>query len=344
MSVFCISSRRSVGCTFFDWSMHFLSGQDWFYKTSQQQWIPLCQDPVQELNAHGHQKNHPAGATAISQQLDTLLLLSQDQTYSLYPTTMKRADAARELDITVESIGLGDNHQKVIQHINNDFDRIFKICYEKNVPLIYVAEDPTVALYHINLRSLSVGLVSDKPYASVTEAKQDLQKIFFSDSKKTWEELGLNEVWDLREQQALDTRPFQEQYCNTDTMVWPHLWVNCQDLWIRGEATAIKMLGYLQLQLDHDRLLAWRPIYAKWQMKQLKSLEFCNNYKHIVDCIVNNWYYEIDLTFEQEVVIQHCLIYQHNLNIKTWQLTKFPTNTQDLHKLLEPNVHTITLY
>jgi hypothetical protein len=73
-------------------------------------------------------------------------------------------------------------------------------------------------------------------------------------------------------------------------------------------------------------------------------LEFCYNYKHIVDSVVNNWYYQIDLTFEQEVVIQHCLIYQHNLNLKTWELTKFPSNTQDLHKLLEPNIHPITQY
>ncbi len=344
MSVFCITSRRSVGCTFFDWSMHFLSGQDLFYKASQQQWIPLCQDPVQELNAHGHQKNHPAGAAATAQQLDTFLSLPQEQQYSSYPTTMKRADAAKDLGITIEEIGLNSNYQKIVQHIANDFDSIFEICHKKNIPLIYVAEDPTVTLYHINARSLDVGLISDKPYSSVTEAKEDFQKIFFNNSGQTWKDLGLIEIWDQREQQALNSRPLQEQYCNTNAMSHPHLWINCQELWTQGEAAAIKMLNYLQLELVHDRLLDWRPIYAKWQSKQLKALEFCYNYKHIVDCIVNNWYCEIDLTFEQEVIIQHCLIYQHNLNLKTWQLAKFPNNTQDLHKLLEPNIHALGEY
>ena len=48
----------------------------------------------------------------------------------------------------------------------------------------------------------------------------------------------------------------------------------------------------------------------------------------VFDAIVHNWYYEIDnLTFEQEVIIQHCLIYQHGLNLKTRQLEKFPSNT-----------------
>jgi hypothetical protein len=68
-------------------------------------------------------------------------------------------------------------------------------------------------------------------------------------------------------------------------------------------------------------------------------LQFEYNYKHIVESIVNNWSYPIDLTFDQEIVIQHCLIYHYGLNLKTWQLEKFPNNTQDLHKLLEPNIH-----
>jgi len=80
---------------------------------------------------------------------------------------------------------------------------------------------------------------------------------------------------------------------------------------------------------------------SDWQKKQLDLLDFCYNQPHIVDAIVNNLYYEIDLTFDQEIIIQHCLIYQHGLNLKTWQLEKFPNNTQDLHKLLEPNIHSV---
>ena len=41
----------------------------------------------------------------------------------------------------------------------------------------------------------------------------------------------------------------------------------------------------------------------------------------------------------QEAIVQHILIYKYNLNLKNWQLKKFPDNTQDLHKLLETNIH-----
>ena len=48
------------------------------------------------------------------------------------------------------------------------------------------------------------------------------------------------------------------------------------------------------------------------------------------------------LTLKQESIIQHCLIYWHNLNLKTWGLTHFPNNARLLHQLLEPNIHTVT--
>ncbi len=344
MSVFCITSRRSVGCTFFDWTIHFLSGQQNFYQVAKQKWLPISQNPVMEINAHGHPKNHPRGSTVTLQQLETLLTQSPDHIYSLYPTTIRLDTAAEHFGIPVECVGQPDNYKKIVRYISEDFDKNFKNCYQKNIPLIYIGEDPRVALYHIGARTLDIGLISTSPHASADEAKKEIQQIFFSKSEKTWNQLNLTNIWDQREKQALDFRPFHPHYCNTDQMKYPHLWINCQDLWTRGETVALQMLRYLNLELDQQRLETWRPVYAKWQSIQLKRLEFCYSYQHIVDSIVNNWYYEIDLTFDQEVVIQHCLIYQHNLNLKTWQLEKFPNNTQDLHKLLEPNTHPLGDY
>jgi len=63
----------------------------------------------------------------------------------------------------------------------------------------------------------------------------------------------------------------------------------------------------------------------------------------IVNAIVHNHYYLIPpMTLVYEAAVQHCLIYQHGLNLKTWNLQQFPSNAQDLHKLLEPNFHSIT--
>lgn len=344
MSVYCITSPRSVGCTFFDWTIHFLSGQNQFYRIRDRKWIPLANDPFQEINAHGHLKNHPNGFANIQKFIHHVLSEPQHHLYSMYPTPSLMFNAATDLNISIDAIG-DLQHQQTINHYReNEFNQTFAFCHQHNVKLIYVGDHPSVQLYYLINRSNLPKITTGQLANTVEEIKQEHQQVFFNDSINTWNQQMLVDIWDQREQQALNTRPFHFRTQKINGTTCPHLWINCQELWYNGEQAASKMLKYLELELVPDRLTAWRPIYAKWQKKQLQLLEFNFNCQHIVDSIVNNWYYEIDLTFDQEVVIQHCLMYQHNLNLKTWQLTKFPNNTQDLHKLLAPNTHPLTSY
>lgn len=342
MSVFCITSQKSIGCTFFDWSMYFLSGQENFYNVKKQQWIDIVPNPVQEINAHGHSKNHPSGSTVTNDYINQLLAKSQDCLYSVYPSMLNQYTIAAKLNIPIESVGLPENQLTINQYVKNDFDQILEYCYQNNVKVIYVGDHPDVQLYYLNVRGHRCGITGQQ-VNDVKEIKNEIQQVFFKQSIDAWNQLNLTNIWDQRERQALDTRPFHCTDLKLDRLTHQHLWVNCQELWYNGEQSALKMLRYLELDVIPERLESWRPVYAEWQKKQLQILNFAYCCQHIVDSIVNNWYYEIDLTFEQEVVIQHCLIYQHNLNIKTWQLSKFPNNTQDLHKLLEPNPHTVSL-
>jgi hypothetical protein len=257
---------------------------------------------------------------------------------------LKLVVAVDEKNIPISDIGIPSVRSQIFQYISQDFDQVFEFCNLRNAKLIYIGNHPNIQLYHLEPRALEGETIDHQPYNSVRELKQHRQELFFKDSIDSWTDLGLTDIWDQREQQALDSRPFYYQELYLKNMTYPHLWINCQELWYRGEQAVQKMLNYLSLEMVSERLAAWRPIYAKWQTKQLNLLSFCYNYQHIVDSIVNNWYYEIDLTFDQEVVIQHCLIYQHNLNLKTWKLSKFPNNTQDLHKLLEPNTHPVANY
>jgi hypothetical protein len=276
--------------------------------------------------------------------IESLLSMPQHQLYSAYPYPLKLVVAVDEKNIPISDIGIPSVRSQIFQYISQDFDQVFEFCNLRNAKLIYIGNHPNIQLYHLEPRALEGETIDHQPYNSVRELKQHRQELFFKDSIDSWTDLGLTDIWDQREQQALDSRPFYYQELYLKNMTYPHLWINCQELWYRGEQAVQKMLNYLSLEMVSERLAAWRPIYAKWQTKQLNLLSFCYNYQHIVDSIVNNWYYEIDLTFDQEVVIQHCLIYQHNLNLKTWKLSKFPNNTQDLHKLLEPNTHPVANY
>lgn len=337
----CVTSYYSAGCTFVDWSLHFLSGQSQYYHAGENKWIPLSQNPITKINAHGHNKNCPSGFFNAKSCIEKFDTLPDNGIYSMYAVKPFHDVAAKELKIPIDQIHQPVVMNQLLEFINNDYDKMLQFCCEQQVQLIFVSQDVRVALYHMTHRQLERYVTRPGRPTSEQDLKNEIQKVFFKNSISQWKELNLTEIWDVRERMALDIRPLYPVEEYKFGLKLPHHWVNCLDLWTRTENTLKNIMNYLNLEIDADRWQSWLPICKAWQEQQLSLLEFCYNQPHIVESIVNNWYYEIDLTFNQEVLIQHFLIYQFGLNLKTWQLEKFPSNTQDLHKLLEPNIHAI---
>jgi hypothetical protein len=302
-------------------------------------WIELNHNPLTKINAHGHRKNHPMGYASTKFVFDRLSTTGPDSVCSAYPSKLHLDSVADKIGVPVSQLHDPKVQSQVKQYILEDYNKILDLCERSEIALIFVAQDSKTALYHQNVRSLD--RFATKPRRA--ESEQDLinenQEVFFKESLERWNELNLTQIWDVRERMALTGRPFDTDADLKINLQHPHLWVNCQDLWTRTAVTIKRMMDYLELSIVPDRWQSWLPICDVWQQKQLSLLEFSFNQPHIVDAIINNWHYEIDLTFQQEVIIQHCLIHQHGLNLKTWQLEKFPNNTKDLHKLLEPNIH-----
>jgi hypothetical protein len=339
----CITSSQAAGCTFVDWSIHFLSGQSNYFNVVENQWIDIIQNPVNVINAHGHKKNHPDGCINTQQYLNKFDSMPGSAIYSVYSAPLTLDFAAKQLNIDINQIDSDLNaFNHIKQYVINDYNKMFDLCHSTQTKIVYVDVDPATALYHTEFRNLNRFLTKpDKPN-SINELEDEFQEIFFKTSQTQWKELDLTDVWDIREKLALNTRPFEILYNNFKfEKIYPHHWINCSVLWTHTAKTITKLMKYLELEIDSDRFKSWIPICQQWQHRQLDLVEFCYIQPHIVDAIVHNLYYEIDLTFKQEVIIQHCLIYQHGLNLKTWQLKKFPNNTQDLHKLLELNIHPV---
>lgn len=334
-NIIVVTSDLSVGATFVDWSLHFLSGQNNFYNFKQSNVIPLSHNPVTELNAHGHLKNHPSGFLRTRQQIEKFLSVPGDF-FTVYPCKL-HADLISNTISTLSA----DEWQELVTKQYADTNLIFKYCYDNLIKLIYINLDPSVNLYSINCRSLDRMPFENRKATSAAEMKDSVDRTFFSDNISKWSELGLTNIWDIRERLALCSRPLEATNLRNDSFDFSgnHLWIDSRALWYDGKNTIKKILDYANLTLDVSRWEQWCTVYNSWQEKQLKAVQFAHEYQHIVDAVVNNWHYKIDLTFDQEVVIQHCLIYQFGLNLKTWQLDKFPTNTKELHLLLEPNIH-----
>jgi hypothetical protein len=334
----CCTSNYSVGCTFLDWSIHFLSGQDKFFSVDKNTWIDLINNPLNILNAHGHQKNHPSGFDSTKKFVE--ILLQQNSLTSYYPFPLYLDVAAQRLEIDSHS-PTPEEWKPIYDYRNNDFNQLLKFSDQQHAKIIFIWLDEQLPMYRKMIRAKERMLFSPDTPMSSDDMRNEIDLLFFKDSAKTWSQLGLNNVWDIRERLALsqpieDTHPFKIDFS------FEHYWLDSQSWWYNGKQEIKSIMNWVELPIDNDRYNQWVPIYEDWQQIQMNSLRFQYNYKHIVDCVVNNWSYNIDLTFDQEVVIQHLLIYQHNLNLKTWQLKKFPGNTKDLHLLLEPNIHPLT--
>ena len=337
--IFCVASITSCGCTFLDWSIHYLAGHDKFFSIDSG-WLDLSSNPIKKLNAHGHKKNHPAG---YNQTLFTIDRLQQEgaDLSSLYAATLNIAGMIDGVGTDLDQ--LPEKISEVMQYGLQDFSKIWQLCAERKVPLIFLdCQDP---VYNWNWRGQERTPITNQINHSAKDALCDMMTHFFPDQQQQWNKNGsLDSIWDFREFVALNVDlSHKKDPIDGVAFNYPHLWIKAQEFWFNNSVIH-RVMDYLELTIDPDRLQTWMPIYYDWRQVQAQSMQFSWALDHICNSIVNNYPLDLlpyNLTLVQEAVIQHVMIYKHNLNFKTWQLERFPDNTQDLHKLLEPNTHTI---
>jgi hypothetical protein len=343
MKIACVTSVRPVGCTFVDWSLHFLSNQSSYYNVAKKSSVSLVNTPMTLINAHGHFKNQPAGLEHTTQYIQHFQEQKINDFCSMYPIPMYADVAAKHIGLDQIQLADAKLWKKVVQYIADDYQKIINQCCTQEIGTVYIDPDPRFNLYFLTCRSLDRLIFSHRPAKNQAELENEFQSTFFGDTVTHWQNQGLTDTWDIRERLSLNSGLFDrfEDQFHLDLSL-PHLWINTTELWNYGVDTIQRIMKYLDLPVNANRWHDWLPIHQQWHEIQQKNLKFAYQFDHIIDAIVNNYYYKLEnLSFKQEVAIQHALIYQHNLNLKTWKLNAFPSNTQDIHQLLEPNIHPI---
>jgi hypothetical protein len=176
---------------------------------------------------------------------------------------------------------------------------------------------------------------------SFKEQHDEFIDAYFQHDKLNWN--SLSNTWTYREFLALNIRPYQKtSIMGGIDLTKEHYMLNCFDLFTNLDNIIDHLFMFLGVSIDTTRKETWLEIYRQWQRTHCDRMLFCNYFDQIIDSIVNNYYMDLtrfNLDILRESVIQHVLIYKHGLTLKSWGLDKFPTNTQDLHSLLEPNIY-----
>lgn len=181
--------------------------------------------------------------------------------------------------------------------------------------------------------------LNNNPLVDIGERYQDWSKTWFQNIDRCFNDT----VWDQREKFALIVeQELWQDWLGKINRQRPHLYYTSDDIWNAMPTIISEMCHYAGFNPTKERLKNWELIYSKWRLNHDPWLS--RHIERVVDAIVNNYYLSLerfDLDFYKEVLIQHLLIKKYNLNLKNWQLEKFPLNTQELHKLLEPNIHAV---
>ena len=327
MSTVGIITDIDIGGNFVAWSLHRLSNSTSYYFAEEQQQTAVCDDPLSNVNSHKFKSNHPNNLEKIEpilQQLD-----KQPDLQHIYIHQLRNIDNS----------SLDSNFQT-----RQGIDLLKKYCKK----IIVVSKPQAYNFYDTSIRRRSLITPSNdgtKLIESDQQALEDFLDYFFSDNKKHWPNIEQMTTWDQREFLSLVMRPFEgKQIKNYHSFDFDYFDLSAVDLWLNFDHSVIDVFDYCELGLDQTTFKHWQSVYNKWQQLHRSRLQFCWYFDTIIDNILQGRYMDLqrfNLDIVQEAAIQHVLIYNHNLNLKTWQLEKF-INTRQLHSLLEPNIHPLS--
>lgn len=334
-NMFVTTSFTSLGCTFVEWSINYLTGNDSYYKiwpshlqnkNGTAGYIPLVDNPLTGEHAHKHRRNHPAGVEEAKYFIG-LLRQQKGGLKSCYPTAAG-----------------GEGAEETTQ--------IIDYCLQESIPVVFVTLPKDLYLFSfIGNRAGILWVTDNEGNKNLTYVPNPIDRVksiiptYFMDSFKEWKS---DEVWDVRELLALN---LYEMYnaSNQSTSLLEDIQdsnfhrVSGPMLWHAGEDVFPEIFRKLDLELDEERFLKWKPVYSQWQVVLRKQIiDFYYSLDFIVDSIVHNLDLDLsqfNMSLTKEIVIQAELIKNHNLTIKGWGLEKFPDNATDLHKLLEESFY-----
>jgi hypothetical protein len=161
----------------------------------------------------------------------------------------------------------------------------------------------------------------------------------FVDKLKNWDKSSLHEMetWQLREFLSLyiyQQHNSETEYKDLCTYSNPKVYkLDIYDLIHNFEGTITNVLSYCNLPLIRHN---FKEVYQEWISYQ-KHLEKDKVVNTIVDSVINNYDFEWadqNLTLVDEAIVQMRLRDLHKLDLTCYNLNVFPTNTNDLQKLL----------
>jgi hypothetical protein len=300
--------------------------------------LPLPTQQTHEKNWHHHTALFAHGYVDLVEKVNLLKSSSDRKFENIYLCTLKLHIVVKQLFNTTFGSATAEQIELCNTHIRDDTEKMLRWAQQQNIPLIVLdyCKSDLFSIFYNN--RFHIGL-NDELLSSQQQVTEQYVNYFFHNSVKQFDQ---QEIWNQREMLALMYN-FDHQRFDFSDMYnhkLPHLYYTTDDIWNNFPAVLEEICEELGLEIITEHVIKWREIYKQW--RDVHDPYFGRHLNRIIDSIVAGKYMSLKrfkLNFWHEVIIQQQLITHHNLNLKTWQLSKFPDNTLDLHVLLEKNIH-----
>jgi len=321
---------HNTGGHFIDWSIQYVSG------------ISKLDESIKLDVKNWHANHQSISAFGFEDTKNTIAQMCKDSCTdqkNIYVNPLSMQQTTLKLfNCNLNEASLQQKNS-AIDYIDNNTRQLFKWCQQENfIPIIFDYCDSDIYSMFYNDR-FAIDWKSN-PVKSIDDNIDLFINDFFKDALMKFD----GNIWDRREKIAVSYRfPTKiknlQDYYNRSL---PHLYYTTDDVWNNFPPVLLEICSILKIDVDQERFSHWMQIYQQW--RNVHDPYFGRHLNRIVNAIINNEYMSLErfkLDIFKESIIQHILIKEYNLNLKNWQLEKFPRNTQDLHKLLETNFHKI---
>jgi hypothetical protein len=328
VSIVSVITDPGVGGTFLTWSLEWLSGANNYFFVKSNNFEPLPNNPLTGINAHKFQLNQPTTLAQLKTCYNKLEITPTSYQHFVYFHNLENEDLSYPPDPLLDKAAT-------------------EIAFAKSKKCIFLKLAARDCLYKIGVcgRTLTHKFNSSQKNQTFDEQNEDFIDFFYAADKKYWRDvLEATEIWDHREFLALNLQPFDQVTFNQDHLTGRRYFLlNAVDCHLTLEHTMSSVFDYLEIGMDQTRWHHWVSVYKQWQRLHVPRLKFAWYFQDIINAVIRGDNFDLDqfnLDLYQEAAIQHELLYKHNLNLKTYQITKFHSTSQ-LHDLLEPNIHHI---
>lgn len=310
-----ITYLAGVGGTFLDWSIHYLAGKKNYYRIEDGIDIKLCDQPLTEINAHNHKKNHM-----------NLFLNVKEKLIEIDKKILEQKNKIISINNTLENLP----HDEVLSILQS----LKSYTIESKKKLIYINKNtkfPVSAERFLSMDELI-------HYYKNFERAQNHQFNIFPNFKNCKNLSDIREILSYRIRKMIDDNQKINDEVNKIFISNDYILnIKNTDLYTEGFNTLQTILNFLNLSIDKNRIDHWKFIYNIWSKNFKSRMDFYNDLPNISRAIVENISYSLEkynMSISEEAFLINYLMTTYKKKLKIKNLSKFPKNTQLLHQFL----------